>query len=150
MAQQWAPSVQDVANLLRARTVSRNGGELGSFSSLTRPTDVEVSGLIDQAYNDVVNAIGQITAVPSNQVDSVTTLIALGAAKKVELSYYPEQIGTGRSPYQAFAQEYKDQLTRLQNAIVSVGGNRPTDEYMTPAGNFGGPPVQAGWILPQW
>ena len=150
MTAQWAPSVQDVANILRARTVNKNGAELGKFDSTTRPTDAEVSGLIEQAYNDVVDAIGQITDVPANLVNSATSIVALGTAMMVEISYFPEQVGSGRSPYAQLAAQYKDKLSRLCDSIVSAGGNRPTADYQAPAGAFGGPPIPAGWIIPQW
>lgn len=148
--QQWAPSVQDVANILRARTVNANGLETGTFSASTRPSDSEVEGIIGNAYNDVLDAIGQTSVVPANLANSVTSLIAIGAAMMVEISYYPEQVGTGRSPYAALSKQYDDKLCRLQNAIVSVGGPRPTNDYQTPAGSFGGPPIPVGWILPPW
>jgi hypothetical protein len=150
MATQWAPDVQDVANLLRARTVNKNGSETGTFNGDTRPSDVEVQGLIDQAYNDVVDAIGQIDVVPANLVNSVSSIITVGAAMMVELSYYPEQVGTGRSPYAQLAAQYKDKLCRLQDAIVSAGGARPTNEFQNPGGAFGGPPVPVGWYIPTW
>lgn len=150
MPAQWSPTVQDVANILRARTASRNGGEVGTFDSTTRPTDVEVQAIIDNAYSDVVDAIGQITDVPPNLVNSASSLVTIGAAMMVELSYFPEQVSSARSPYTALAAQYKDKLLRLQNAIVSVGGNRPTNEYQAPAGAFGGPPIPVGWILPPW
>jgi hypothetical protein len=141
--------VQDVANILRARTVSTNGAELGSFSSATRPTDTAVTDLITAACNDVIDAIGN-TDVPTDLQASAGSLAAIGTAMLVEMGYYPEQVNTGRSIYPQLALQYKDKLNRLQNAIVSEGGNRPTAEYQTPAGSFGGPPVPAGWILPTW
>lgn len=150
MTSPWTPSVQDVANILRARTINKNGGEVGTFNATTRPTDTEVQGLIDQSNNDVMDAIGQITEVPVNLVNNASSLITIGAAMMVEISYFPEQVGVGRSPYAQLAKQYSDKLTRLQNAIVSVGGNRPTNDYQTPAGSFGGPPIPAGWIIPQW
>jgi len=150
VASQWAPSVQDVANLLRARTINKNGGEVGTFNAATRPSDEEVQGLIESSYGDVVDAIGQITDVPSNLVNAASSIVAIGAAMLVEMSYYPEQVGTGRSPYAQLASQYKDKLCRLQDAIVSAGGNRPTNDYQNPAGAFGGPPIPAGWIMPTW
>jgi hypothetical protein len=146
---QWAPSVQDVANILRARTVDNNGNEVGNFTSVTRPTDAQVQGLIDQAYTDVLDAIGSI-AVPPQLANSFSSLVAYGTALAVELGFFPEQINSGRSPYPQLNKMYDDRLCRLQDAIVSAGGPRPTNEYQSPAGDFGGPPVQAGWYLPTW
>jgi hypothetical protein len=146
----WAPTVQDVANLLRARTITANGGEVGNFTSATRPNADEVTGLIEQAHADVQDAVGPMVIIPPVCINSATSLVALGAALRIEMSYYPEQVGSGRSPYAQLKKLYDDALKRLQDAIVSLGGKRPTDEYMMPSGDFGGPPIPVGWILPQW
>ena len=145
----WAPTVQDIANILRARTVSKNGGEVGTFDSTTRPTDADVTGLIAQACNDIIDAIGN-TEVPTDSVGNASSLAAIGASMMVEISYFPEQVGSARSPYKQLSDQYAAKLLRLQNVVVSEGGARPTNEYQNPAGAFGGPPVPAGWVIPQW
>ena len=59
MAYDWAPSVEDVGALLRARTIkSETGEELGTFTDETRPTSTAVVSLIDAATDDVVSAVG--------------------------------------------------------------------------------------------
>ena len=88
--------------------------------------------------------------MPAPLINAASSLVALGAAMMVEISYFPEQVGTNRSPYAQLAAQYKDKLCRLQNAVVSLGGARPTDDYQTPAGAFGGPPIPIGMILPIW
>jgi integrase len=53
-----APSVLDVAALLRARTKDSNGMEVGTFNDDTRPTSAQVLTLIDQAVADVQAWLG--------------------------------------------------------------------------------------------
>lgn len=99
MAASWAPSVQDVANQLRART---KGGESemeerGTFDSTTRPTGTEVQTLIDGTVEDIR---GLFTAadVPERCQALAKRTVALRTALQIELSYFPEQ-AQDNSPY---------------------------------------------------
>jgi hypothetical protein len=145
----WAPGVDDVGDVLRARTVNRNGLEIGTFDAFTRPTDVDVMGLINQAASDIQDAIGVENEVPADQFTSAEYLTALGTALLIEIGFYPEQVNSGRSPYPQIETMYKDRLKRLQDAVVSEGGARPVDEFMQPFGAFNGPPVPMGWFYPR-
>jgi hypothetical protein len=145
----WAPGVDDVGAILRARTINQFGSELGTFNSTTRPTDVSVITLINQACADVQDAIGPTVNIPAQLIPSAMSLAALGTAMMIEIGFYPEQINSGRSPYPQLATQYTAKLKNLQNAIVSLGGERPTDESMTPFGAFGGPPIPLSWWYPQ-
>jgi hypothetical protein len=146
----WSPGVDDVGAILRARTNTRNGQLVGTFNSYTNPTDSAVMGLINQAASDVQDAIGPEASVPPSLYLQAANLTAIGAALNVELGYYPEQINSGRSPYPQLQKQYDDKLKRLQNAIVSLGGERPTDESMAPFGAFNGPPVIMDWVYPRF
>lgn len=146
----WAPGVDDVGAILRARTLTKNGLVAGTFNSYTTPSDVAVISLINQACSDVQDAIGPQTNVPVSLYSGVESLAAIGAALLIELGYFPEQINSGRSPYPQLKTQYDDKLKRLQNAIVSLGGERPTDESMAPFGAFNGPPIPMDWIYPRF
>jgi hypothetical protein len=56
------PSVVSVAALLRARTKVRGGGDVGTATSLTRPTDVESSALRLERSNSARESIPKVTS----------------------------------------------------------------------------------------
>jgi hypothetical protein len=116
----WTPSLERVGALLRARTKDTSGNEIGTFSAATRPTDEQATDLILQAQNDVVSVVG--AEVPDPVVADASYVTALGAALLVELSYFPEQIGTGRSPYPQLKELYDERLKRLIAAVEAAGG----------------------------
>jgi hypothetical protein len=94
----YVPTLDDVASLIRARTVDVNGNELGTFTpTTTRPTDDQVSNLVGQAVRDVGAIVGE--TVPEKIRPEVARVAAIRAAMLVELSFFPSQIGTPRSQY---------------------------------------------------
>ena len=111
----YRPSVAQVGNLLRARTVDRNNNELGTFTADTRPTDAQVEGLIDQATGAVAAVIG--AEVPNLLRGQAADVVARRVAMLIELSYFPEQIPTGRSAYEQYRTLYADDLKALTVAV---------------------------------
>jgi hypothetical protein len=146
-APDWTPSVADVGAILRARTKDTNGSELGTFSSNTRPTAEGVQQLVATALSDVLVRTGPI---PSALEDYARRVVALGGALLVELSYFPEQIQTGRSPYAQLRVWYDSALERLGLAVddVNNGGEVGGDEdelaQLLPLFSFPDPYL-AGW-----
>jgi len=135
----WTPGLADVGAILRARTKDVVGNELGTFTVDTRPTDVEVSALISQGVADVAMATG--SELPASVWNDAKSVAAFATALRVELSYFPEQINTGRSPYQQLKQLYDDMLKRLLTAVESSGGEVPASGApMRPVYNFPVPP----------
>lgn len=135
----WTPGLADVGAILRARTKDDVGNELGTFSATTRPTDVEVSALISQGVSDVAMVTG--SDIPTSTWTDAKSVAALATALRVELSYFPEQINTGRSPYPQLKQLYDDMLKRLLTSIESAGGDVPASGApMKPSYNFPRPP----------
>ena len=105
----WMATPSDVAALLRARTKDDTGRELGEWSDETRPTLDEVQQLIDLAAMQASDADG-----PSGACGPLCrNVIALHAACLVELSYFPEQVRSDRSPYT----ELKELLTDARSAF---------------------------------
>jgi len=92
------PSVLEVSQLLRARTKDASGNELGVFNDATRPTSAQVAGLAQTAAVDIQGRLGE--SPPPEIVDAGRGVAALLAACMIELSYFPEQVESGRSPYQ--------------------------------------------------
>jgi len=131
----YAPAVQDVANVLRARTKDTNGQEVGTFTAETRPTDAEVTGLITRALNDVAMVVGP--DIPPLTFEDAKPVVALRAALLVELGYYPEQINTGRSPYPQLKDLYDGDLKNLVAAVTRAGGDPgEAGAPMKPVGSF--------------
>lgn len=143
----WAPTVANVGALLRARTKDTNGNELGTFTADTRPTGTQVEDLINTAADDVASTLpDQLDPKYWERAAAVSTL---GAALKVELSYFPEQVATGRSPYTQLKEMYNDELKRLVNAVQggdsAVDGGAGGAGSAMPVGLFPVPTDPLGW-----
>lgn len=114
----WLPSSDDVAAILRARTKDDNGRELGVWTDATRPTGPEVDVLIAQAADFVAAAIG---GVPDRCAGAAGAAVLLRAAMLVELSYFPEQVRSDRSPYPELKELY-DTAEESARTCVTSGG----------------------------
>jgi hypothetical protein len=100
----WAPSVDQVALHLLARTRMPNGGLAKTFNSLTEPSDVDVLGIIAQTCQLLAPRLGP---VPDALSDSASALAALKAAIQVERSFFMEQVAAGVSPEATLVADYK-------------------------------------------
>lgn len=133
----YTPQVSDVGAILRARTKTASGSEAGTFNPAdaaagdrTRPTAEEVTSLIEDAVSDVQSEFGVVIpdAPITDENDdpdlyrkSVQRFAALGTALLVELTYFPEQVATGRSPYAQLKQLYDDRRKRLLGVLFPGG-----------------------------
>jgi len=113
----WAPSPADVGAVIRARTKTSVGDEPGTFNSNTRPTGDQCWDLIDTAMSDIAAEMGDI---PDLVQDNARRVAALGAACLVELSFYPEQINSGRSPYPQIKAWYDAAFARLKMQVANA------------------------------
>lgn len=121
----WAPTVEAVGALLRARTKTTDGVEAGTFTSTTRPTAEQVTELIQTATSDVLGAVEEHSVVISDGttvIEEYAYSAASGsavvkAAMLVELSYFPEQVATGRSPYDQLKELYDQRLSHLRRLL---------------------------------
>jgi hypothetical protein len=95
------PSVDDVALLLRTRTVGHNaaygglGGDTGpqdvtTFSDTTRPTATEVEMLIETSYDAMIGRLD--AALIDSQFVAFSHVVALYTATLVEQSFFRETI----------------------------------------------------------
>lgn len=119
----WLPSVGAVGALLRARTRDSHGNELGTFTADTRPTEDQVSGLLTSAAGDLSSAVG--ADLPQAVWQSAFTTAMYKAALLVELSYFPEQVASGRSPYEQIEELHEKALKNLRAAVEASGGDVP-------------------------
>src|SRR5262245_21838136 len=111
----WAPTVADVAALIRARTKDNNGNELGTFTTATRPTDAQAQEAIAHA----VLGLGEKVGAVGTQCEPTAKLCAgYGAAAEIELSYFPEQARTDRSPYQFLVKRYEALLEGVRECVL--------------------------------
>lgn len=90
---QCTPTSDDVALLVATRTIDSTGDELGTFTSDTRPTDVQTDALIGQALTMVLTPLPD--RFSSSLYDRVSQAVALQTAILVETSFYREQANTG-------------------------------------------------------
>jgi hypothetical protein len=95
------PSVDDVALLLRTRTVGHDpaygglGGDTGpedvtTFSATTRPTATEVMALIETSYDAMIGRLDALLI--ESQEEAFAHVVALYTAILVETSYFRETV----------------------------------------------------------
>jgi hypothetical protein len=107
------PTVEEVARFIRARTKDDQGNEVGTFDDATRPTDEQVEGHIDAAVALVGLRLPAIDTLTPELQAATSVVVALEAACQIEKSYWPEQVVTGRSPYQQLRSECDAALEAL-------------------------------------
>src|SRR5262245_15516464 len=133
------PSVDDVARLLRARTQDSHDDEIGTFTDDTRPTQTEVEGLIVQAGSVVYGSTGRLDDLPCDTSGELKSQglywISLLAACLVELSYFPEQVRSDRSPFQEYKELWDSEVggfkSFLENVNECKSGEVSPEEGMT-------------------
>jgi hypothetical protein len=142
----FQPTIADIAVLVPARTVDRFGNRLGTFTAETRPTAIEVQRIIVKATAQV----GAKAVVTSESGPDVILqarhLSALYGAMLVELTYFPEQIGSGRSPYP----EYKDLYDNGIEALASAAIDRNEGGDGSPADPVSSFPPPRGFDCEVW
>ncbi len=112
------PTVDQVAVLLRARTKDEFGVEVGTFDSSTRPTAEQAEEQIDAACRLIAARIPPLDKLSAEVQDTVAEVVAYRAALRIEKSYFPEQVQTGRSAYEQLHQEYLEEVQALMDALA--------------------------------
>lgn len=116
----WAPTLMQVAARVMARTRLPNGASAGSFTSETIPTATQVTEVVNQAVSLMRPRLGPVA---DSMVDQAQALTALRCAYMVELAYFPEQVETSVSPYNALRMEFKDELGNWDEAARGLEPN---------------------------
>lgn len=145
----FAPSVDEVAALLHARTTKRGGSEVGTFTAETRPTAAEVEAMISMAASLVASSTGRMPTLAEcpdapNVVTAVRALIAMRATLFIEPSLWPEQTTAGVSPYTAMREQYEAELPRVVDAVHDCRASGEVE----PGGAGEGGPGDAVWWFP--
>jgi hypothetical protein len=122
----WLATPEDVAALLRSRTKDDTGRELGAWSDATRQTLDEVEHLLTLAAGQATDADGPAAAC----APLCRNVIALHCACLVELSYFPEQVRSDRSPYS----ELRDMLVDARTAFDACRASGSPDDAGTGEG----------------
>jgi hypothetical protein len=119
----WAVTSRTVAGPLRSRTVDGNSVEQGDFTNgdqSTRPTKAQVEELIVEAEAEIGAIIG--TDIPAAFWDIARKVTGLTAALEVELSFFPQEVGAGTSPYAELKVQRDEKLKQLMDAISEAAG----------------------------
>lgn len=137
----YTPDLAQVGALITARTKDANGNEPGTFTSATRPTNDQVTTLIGQAVDRLAGRIGD--TIPPSLFGAATEVVALDVASRVELSFFPDQISAGRSPYQELKKLHDDAEAELLAAIAARGASTGDENGSSPTGfpHFGFPGI---------
>jgi hypothetical protein len=86
----YKPTISKVASLMRSRTTDSMSNEIGTFTG---------------------------TEIPESLWSDARTVIAMSTAASIELSYFPEQVISGRSPYEQYRAQTEMGIGRLTTAI---------------------------------
>lgn len=127
----WPVQVSSVGAVLRSRTRDTNGNEIGTFNGSTRPDYDQVLSLINDAVEGLASAVG--SDLPEDYWPRAGMVATYRAAMLVELSYFPEQVATGRSPYEQLRELYREALADLKASLTEAGANVPGDTAGAPS-----------------
>jgi hypothetical protein len=110
------PSTAEVAVHMRARLLNEHGADFEDFNEETEPTKAQIEALIPKAVRRVRDEVGRVCPGAHLAVlqESQRDAAALLTATMAERTYFPEQVGSQRSPYNVMYQEYKDSLEGLK------------------------------------
>jgi hypothetical protein len=142
----WAPSVREIAAIMRARTKNANGDEVGTFDETTRPTAAEVEVEIENQSGFMSLIVGFAPTI-SEVRTAAKNLTKLRTAMMLESSYWPEQIENGMSPFTSWQEQYRLDMIELKKIIDPGGdGGLPGTEPGVgfPSYNFPDPDL-VGW-----
>lgn len=134
----WAPSVAEVAALIRARTKMAGDIEVGTFNEDTRPTGAEVERLIAQACRRVSTAVGVEPCSDELRADAGAAA-AVYTAMLIEQAYWPEQTTAAGSSFKSLEALWKGQIETLEVAVSEQCGGGESGE-----GGAAGSPLARG------
>lgn len=153
---EYTPTVADAAAYLRARTKTRGGSEAGTFNSQTvadadrtRPTAEQVTAHIADIVGQMSGVIG--VDILAAQQEAARRVASLGTAMLIELTYWPEQVNSGRSTYPQLKELYDERWENLLTALgisTDAGGGAVSVDAGYPS--YGGFPITAIGMEQPW
>ena len=143
--EQLTPALTDLGAQLRAYTKDTSGTETGTFGAGTRPTGTEATDLIAQVFPIVRNKAG--ATIPVELAGQFKSVVVLATALRVGISYFPEQITTGRFPFQQIKDLLDQEWADFMEALTDMEdtGQLEADGPGTGSGypSYGGFPTTA-------
>jgi hypothetical protein len=149
----YTPTPSEVGALVRARTVDDGGNETGMFTEQTRPTQAEVTELIQDTVQECYPMFGQdIPDALGNEKDvlrkSAKRCVVFGVAALIELNYFPEQVGANRSPYKMYQERYEKAQKAVAKAVSDIeSGDEPGTDDEAQLALYDGFPVDEGGMV---
>jgi hypothetical protein len=131
----WAPTADQVAALMHSRTRGRDSiaataaREQGRFTANTRPSDTQVSNLIELACNDVAVAFAGRSPCTETLRSAAGTAAAYRTAQLIEASYAPERTNHLGLAHRVFGELAADAIRAV---AVAVAAGCPLDEPEEP------------------
>jgi len=143
----YTPTVQEIAQMLRARTRTHAGDLVRDFTDETVPTAEDVQYLIGLAAEEVTADLSPDEPLDSKYYDSARVLTVLLASANVELSYWPEQAAATNSMYDKLMARFNAKESAVIEAMGGGidDGEPPLDEFQTNWMTLGG-----GFPSPYW
>lgn len=153
----WTPASADVAAEIPERVKDDVGNVLTDFTDdgKTRPSKTQVEAIIAGAVRDTVAGVGTLESCAAENVEDLREgakdVATLRAAMRVERTFFPDQIGSDLSPYNAIRDEVKDKLKTLVEAVSencgTSGGDSAAGGAQEPSYSFPDPVLygEAGW-----
>jgi hypothetical protein len=118
----YQPTVDEIGARLGARTLTLDGGRVGTFNSETRPTAQAVTELITDAVAVVSSAVG--ATLDSEYWRMARTAVIAYTCMSIELGYYPESTDATDSAYRAFKERFTQQIEFIE---TSLNQRRPNE-----------------------
>lgn len=143
----WAPTADQVAAIIRARTrgeesiAATSATEIGSFTDATRPTLAQVNELIEMACGDVAAGFMGRDACTDGLRSAGGSAAAYRAAQLVEVSYFPEDTRGDGSAFEALDRLASGSMRQVAQAVIERCPFTPGDDTddggpLTPVGRM--------------
>ena len=111
----FTPTVDEIGKRLYARTLTDDGGRVGTFNSETRPDAQTVSDLIADAAAVVSSAVGQ--DLDNDYWSMARAAVIAYVCMSIEVGYYPESTEATDSAYRAFKERFAQQIGFIETAL---------------------------------
>lgn len=137
----YRPTVKDVADHIRARTIDEFDNEVGTFTNATTPNAAAVEDLINDALDEVSSVYGaSIPDAPAPNPElyrvAAANVVATLAAAKVELTHFGKEVARQNSPYEQLMKEFDRSLLWLSAKLgVAVPGGDTGGGTAEPTGS---------------
>lgn len=145
-APSWRPSTAEVAAQIPLRVRDEPGNVLTDFTNdgKTRPSRTQVERIVTGAVKDTVTAVGTLENCSADNVsdlrEGAKDAATLRAAMRVERTFFPDQIGSDLSAYEAIRDELKEKLKTLVEAVSencgTSGGDSASGRGQMPVSDF--------------